>query len=258
MWMARGAGAAIGRRPPFVLCYHGVGATTPGTDPHDLFIPSELFDHHLDTIEQRGYELVTVSELWRRLQQPGKHGNRVGAISFDDGLARTVHEAMPLLQARGLPSTMYVPTGLLGRRHPDLDGGEQIISASELVELAGMGVEIGAHSVDHADLTLLSYANALDQLRRSRATLEDLLSRPVTTMAYPFGAHNADTIRAAREAGYETACACSGAGPWNALSIPREPIYRTADTLRLRLKLAGLYGPVHWMKEARGRLGRGG
>jgi hypothetical protein len=64
-------------------------------------------------------------------------------------------------------------------------------------------------------------------------------------MAYPFGALDERTVRAAGEAGYEIACACSGPGPWRALTIPREPVYATATPLRLQLKMAGLYGPAH-------------
>ncbi len=70
------------------------------------------------------------------------------------------------------------------------------------------------------------------------------------SMAYPYGYASEQTIRAAHEAGYELACICSGPGPWRALSIPREPIYSSATSLRVRLKMAGLYGPVHAIRSA--------
>ena len=130
--------------------------------------------------------------------------------------------------------------------------GEAVrFSAQELRELADAGLEVGAHSVDHVRLAKMPYAQALDQMRRSRATLEDLLEKPVTTMAYPFGSVSAETEHAASEAGYELACACSGPGPWLAHRLPREPVYSTASALRLRLKMAGLYGPVYTLGAAR-------
>ncbi|HEX7610644.1 MAG TPA: polysaccharide deacetylase family protein, partial [Solirubrobacteraceae bacterium] len=135
-------------------------------------------------------------------------------------------------------------TGLMGKPHPDL-AGELIAGPEEIRELAQAGVEIGAHSVDHVALTQLDRAAALDQMRRSRATLEDLLGAPVTTMAYPFGALDEPTMQLAAEAGYDVACACSGAGPWRPMSLPREPVHASASPLRLRLKMAGLYGPVY-------------
>lgn len=255
-WLARAGGAGLGCRYPFVLCYHGVGPVAARNDAHGLFVSRELFLSHLDTIEASGHELVSVGELWRQLHS-GAGAAGKGSITFDDALAKTVHEAVPVLLERGMGCSVFVPTGLIGAHHPDVPG-ERILSAGEIRELAAEGVEIGAHSADHIWLPGLSHAKALDQLRRSRAVLEDLLGRPVRTMAYPYGGHDAGTVRAAEEAGYEVACGCSGAGPqrWHALSVPREPIHPSATPLRLRIKMAGLYGPAHALVGDAGLLGR--
>jgi peptidoglycan/xylan/chitin deacetylase (PgdA/CDA1 family) len=242
-WLALAAGTMLGRRYPFVLCYHGVGPTPAGGDPHGLFVSRELFGRHLDVIAGQHYRLLAVGDLWRLIQSGAEAGHS-GSITFDDGLVRTAREAVPMLLERGIPCSMFVTTGLMGKPHPDLNG-EMIMTPAEVLELAGMGVEIGAHSVDHAWLNDLSYGEVLDQLRRSKGVLEDLLGKPVTSMAYPYGRASEQTMRAAREAGYELACACAGPGPWEPFRVPREPIYATATPLRLRLKMAGLYGPAH-------------
>ena len=251
-WLVQAGRVARGARPPFALCYHGVGQVDPTQDPHGLFVSRELFEHHLDVIRARGYRIVSLSELWRLIERG--EGERHGAITFDDGLSRTVDTAMPILRERGLPSTMYLPSGLLGTRHPDLLGDERIIEREQVGELLGQGVEVGAHTVDHLKLTELAPGDALEQMRRSKAELEDLLGRAVTSMAYPFGALDDGVVQAAEAAGYETACACSGPGPWRALSLPREPVFSSAGDLRMSLKLAGLYGPAHRLAAARRRL----
>ncbi|HTU78131.1 MAG TPA: polysaccharide deacetylase family protein [Solirubrobacteraceae bacterium] len=248
-WPARAAGTLLGRRYPFVLCYHGVGPIASYGDPLRLFVSRELFSHHLDVIQGHGYELLPVTDLWRSIQD-GSDAAHTGSITFDDGLVRTAHEGVSILLERRIPCSMFISTGLMGKPHPDLDGA-MIMTAAEVVELASAGVEIGAHSVDHVRLDELDYAEALDQLRRSRAVLEDLIGRPVKSMAYPYGRASERTISAAREAGYEIACVCAGPGPWESLSIPREPIYSSVTPLRLRLKMAGLYGPVHAIKSMR-------
>ena len=245
-WLTLAAGALVGRRHPFVLCYHGVGRVATGADPHGLFIGRERFGEHLDVIEQRGYRLLAITELWHRNRE-GSQARGVGAITFDDGLVRTWREAIPMLLERGLPCTMFIATGLMGTPHPDLDG-EMIMSAEEVVELADAGVEIGAHTVDHPHLSQLTYEQTLEQMRRSRGVLEDLLGRPVTAMAYPYGEVSAQALRAAEQAGYELACGCSGPGRWEAFNVPREPIHPSATGTRLKLKMAGLYGPVHTLK----------
>jgi peptidoglycan/xylan/chitin deacetylase (PgdA/CDA1 family) len=251
-WIVQAGKVARGARPPFALCYHGVGEVEEAEDPHGLFVSRELFEHHLDLIEARGYRLVSLSELWRLIERGEGEGH--GAITFDDGLRRTVDTAIPILHQRGIASTMYLPSGLLGTRHPDLKGDERIIERAQVAEMVGQGVEVGAHTVDHVKLTELGQDEALEQMRRSKAELEDLLGGPVTSMAYPFGALDDGVVAAARAAGYQTACACSGPGPWLALSVPREPVFSSANDLRMSLKLAGLYGPVHRIAAARRRL----
>ena len=246
-------GAGLGRQYPFVLCYHGVGSIAGPSDPNSIFVGRSLFESHLEVIAEQGYELVSVGELWRHVRDGSGLG--LGSVTFDDGLVKTVREGLPLLLERGVRCSIFVPTGLMGQPHPDLHG-ELIVSAEEVCELAAAGVEIGAHSVDHLPLNQLSYADALDQMRRSRADLEDLLGEPVTAMAYPFGAFDRLTTAAAKQAGYEIACACSGPGPWRAMSVPREPVFASATPLRLRLKMAGLYGPAYAMVGDRGPLHR--
>jgi peptidoglycan/xylan/chitin deacetylase (PgdA/CDA1 family) len=183
--------------------------------------------------------------------QTGADTEHRASISFDDGLVQTAREAIPMLLERGAGCSMFIATGLMGKRHPDLDE-EMIVSREEVLELAQAGVEIGAHTVDHVELNDLPFEQALDQLRRSRATLEDLLGKEVTSMAYPYGRPTGQTPLAAQRAGYELACACTGPGPWEPFNLPREPIHPSATPLRLRLKMAGLYGPVHAAKRGRG------
>jgi peptidoglycan/xylan/chitin deacetylase (PgdA/CDA1 family) len=254
-WMTHLAGAALGRRYPFVLCYHGVGEVSAADDPSGIFLSDELFARHLKVICDAGYELLSVGDLWRSMDG-GRGANGHGAISFDDALVKTLRGAVPLLLERGIPCSVYVPSGLMGRPHPDLHG-ELIAGPQEIRELAEAGVEIGAHSVDHVALTGLEEEAALEQLRRSRATLEDLLGSAVTSMAYPFGALDERTKELAGRAGYEVACACSGAGRWDPLSLPREPVHASATPVRLRVKMAGLYGPIYAAVGDHGPLHRG-
>src|ERR1700677_2986633 len=94
-YAGRIAKAALGRRSPFVLCYHGVSARPLQSDPLGLCVTSAQFEEHLDFIEGQGYRLVAVSELWR-LMSSGADTSQVASITFDDGFAGAMHEAMPI------------------------------------------------------------------------------------------------------------------------------------------------------------------
>ena len=71
------------------------------------------------------------------------------------------------------------------------------------VELHREGIGFGCHSYAHRDLTTLGYEACLEDLRRGRDILQDLLGEEVTTLAYPFGRHDAQVRRAALEAGFQ-------------------------------------------------------
>ena len=73
---------------------------------------------------------------------------------------------------------------------------------SDLRQLARMGHVIGSHSVDHPfQLDKKDDAFILDQWSRSKAALEDILGREVTSAAVPGGFYNARVGRAADAAG---------------------------------------------------------
>lgn len=243
-FFARQAAAALrGRRPPFALCYHGVGTIPESENAHGLFVSAELFAAHLDALLARGYRLVTVEELWDAVARGGGAAEGLGAITFDDGLADTLHVAADLLRERGATATAFLAPGLFGADHPDLPVPRRIVRGDELAGLEASGIVVGAHSVDHVDLRRMEREAAIDELRRSRTELEAILGHPVTTMAYPFGEYSEETIELAREAGFEVACACAGAAPWRPLALPREPVFPSTSPRRLQVKAAGLYFP---------------
>lgn len=80
------------------------------------------------------------------------------------------------------------------------------MTAAEVVRLASRpGMHIGAHSQHHEQLPRLTRAAKVADLRACRVRLESLVGRPVTALSYPYGYTDADTVEAAREAGFELA-----------------------------------------------------
>jgi peptidoglycan/xylan/chitin deacetylase (PgdA/CDA1 family) len=81
---------------------------------------------------------------------------------------------------------------------------------SGIARLAGLpGVTIGAHSVRHANLTVLSASDRDLELRDAKRRLEGITQRPVTEFAFPFGhagSFDDASERAVAAAGYVLAC----------------------------------------------------
>jgi peptidoglycan/xylan/chitin deacetylase (PgdA/CDA1 family) len=67
------------------------------------------------------------------------------------------------------------------------------------------GIEIGSHTVDHANLARMSFGSTTYQVLQSKRLLEEMLGHPVVDFAYPSGQFNGQTMVAVRQAGYDTA-----------------------------------------------------
>ena len=93
------------------------------------------------------------------------------------------------------------------------DPARRPMTADEVVRLATRpGITIGAHTEHHEQLPRLSHQAKLAELRSCRSRLEALAGRPVTSLAYPYGYADDDTVEAAREAGFELAVTTEARG----------------------------------------------
>jgi peptidoglycan/xylan/chitin deacetylase (PgdA/CDA1 family) len=85
------------------------------------------------------------------------------------------------------------------------------LSLEEVVALAQGGlIEVGAHTMTHPVLSALPEVLQREEIQRSKARLEELVGRPVTSFSYPHGGNSdytAETVDMVREAGFS--CACS-------------------------------------------------
>ncbi|MFP5264115.1 MAG: polysaccharide deacetylase family protein [Blastocatellia bacterium] len=87
------------------------------------------------------------------------------------------------------------------------------LTRDELVVLARGGlVEIGCHTVTHPPLSALPPESQEQEIRQSKASLEEVLGHSITSFAYPYGGpcdYTERTTSLVRDAGFS--CACSTA-----------------------------------------------
>lgn len=84
----------------------------------------------------------------------------------------------------------------------------RFLSLEETCALAeGKLIEIGSHTVTHAFLSSHPVTFQLDEIKRSKAHLEDIMGRQVSSFAYPHGDYAPETVALVRNAGFN--CACS-------------------------------------------------
>jgi hypothetical protein len=134
-------------------------------------------------------------------------------------------------------------TSLLGkpdRKH--IKGGRRM-SSGQIRELHKRGVEIGAHTVRHPNLTLLERTRILEEMRESKSYLENLLQTDIPGFAYPAGIENELVAQCAKEVGFSYVAGTQSAlntTPYYIWSLRRMgmPDTGVADFKRCMSKLA--------------------
>jgi peptidoglycan/xylan/chitin deacetylase (PgdA/CDA1 family) len=229
--------------PALVLCYHAVSVDWPAP----LSVTPEALERQLHLLTRRGY----TGASFGRAVSDGLDGRTV-VVTFDDAYLSVLEEAKPILDAAGVPATVFVPTDYPD--HPERpmawDGIDQWLggpherelrpmSWDQVRGLADAGWEIGSHTCSHPRLTSLSDTDLARELTESRAVLEERLGRPCTTLAYPYGDHDSRVVEATRAAGYSAAGTLPGRLPRpERLAWPRVGVYHVDDERRFRLKVS--------------------
>lgn len=86
------------------------------------------------------------------------------------------------------------------------------LSWDEITEMAHNGIEFGAHTKTHPQLSALNLKECKEELIHSKRVIEEHIGKPVRALAYPFGGRkdfSVVTEKAAQEAGYECAFSLS-------------------------------------------------
>ena len=133
-------------------------------------------------------------DFFAHRQKAGGPGTRP-EVTFDDGHISNYQLALPILQARGMRARFFITVGWTGHKPGYMGWGE-------LRSLHAAGQEIGAHGWSHTLLTHCDNNALKTELGKARLTLEDKLSRRITTMSLPGGRYNDRVIAACLESGY--------------------------------------------------------
>lgn len=165
-----------------ILTYHSIDDSGS-----PISVDAVAFQRHVDFLASGRVQVVPLADI---LTASAEHAI---AITFDDGVCNFASEAWPRLRERGLPATLFVVTGHVGRdnawqgardaRVPHL----RLLNWDSLGKLAAEGLELGAHSRTHPHLTQVPDAGLTDEIE---GCAEDLLryagARP-HSFCYPYG-----------------------------------------------------------------------
>lgn len=195
-----------------VLMYHSVAQDGPG-ELGNWRISPEAFEQQLIFLRRRGYRPIGLDEWDQARRGGGALSGRPVLITFDDGYRDFAETAWPILQRSGFEAHVFLVADRVGSEAEwDRYYGDPapLMDWRAIARLASEGVTFGSHLMTHRPLDRLSFAEADEEMRRSRKLIEAFTGLEVTTLAPPYGVVSDAMRDMARAAGYERIFEVSG------------------------------------------------
>lgn len=184
-----------------ILLYHYVEVVTDSRDTtrKSLSITPKTFEEQILTLLSNGYHPLPLSRLINYYEKGTPLTDKAVVLTFDDGYRDFYTDVFPILKRYHIPAVVYVVSGFL-------NSTRNYLSTDELTEISKEDfIEIGSHTVTHANLRGMVIDLANEEVRKSKIDLEKLTKNKVVHFAYPFGSFDITSEEAVKKAGYLTA-----------------------------------------------------
>jgi peptidoglycan/xylan/chitin deacetylase (PgdA/CDA1 family) len=243
------------------LCYHGLRESTHDEDRipfANLHVIAAIFAEQIRMVADTCHPIDLQTFCDAKAHGHALPARPV-LITFDDGYRSVFELARPILLQHKIPATMFICSEPVRRQRlfwfdavmrargemafaelrdqadaqwrqaaeeddTPADAMPQIapMTEAQVRQLAADGFTIGVHTASHARLARSPVDVQRHELASCRATLEAWTGRPVTSVAYPFGAphrdYNQETLAIAESLGFAAGFTTHGA-----FARPSEP-----------------------------------
>jgi peptidoglycan/xylan/chitin deacetylase (PgdA/CDA1 family)/glycosyltransferase involved in cell wall biosynthesis len=223
------------------LAFHSIARVESGDNPAYCITPAK-FQRMMQWLGTHGYQCV----------QPGASptARENFELTFDDAYENLYTELLPYIERWQLRPLVFVVTGHIGG-HNAWDAGrarpQRLLNAQQMCDMQSAGVQFGAHTISHPDLTELSDGELRREVRESKSRLEDLLGTEVSSFAYPYGIVDERGHAAVGEAGYKRAYTTQPGLSWfgDPLLLRRVELGEADSMASFRYKVKHGASPVH-------------
>jgi len=158
-------------------------------------LPVQLFLTQMEYLYRNSFRTLRIQDLTEGVPDSSE---RSVAITFDDGWANNYSVALPILRRFGFTATIFLVTGFVGR--------DRYMNWHELRELNEGGISIQSHTVSHRPLTELTSRQITDELKGSKAIIEDRIGNRVDILSLPHGMMSQQVADCALSTGYRGIC----------------------------------------------------
>lgn len=180
-------------------------------DGGDRYAVSEdNFRKQLKILDVLNFTPITFEDYQLYLEDKLTLPRKPVILTFNNGYRNTYEVAIPILREFDMKAVIYAT----GNRNLSYAFWEQeneketlpLMTDDQLIEVHKEGFEIGAHSMTHPSLPMLSGEEQVKEIIGSKESLEQLLGEEVLSFAYPYGSFNDETYEITKKAGFRFAC----------------------------------------------------
>jgi len=178
--------------------YHHVSEIDESFDAlrRSLTVTPEALKRQLDYLMQNGYQVVSLEAVLRHLALGEPLPERSVVLTFDDGYRDAYDVVFPILQEYRATASFFLVTAPIDQGSPDY------ITWDQVREMSLAGMEFGAHTYTHPDLTDQDTDYIVWQVVGSQEAIEERVGHKVRYFAYPSGAYDDDVVAVVQSAGF--------------------------------------------------------
>ncbi len=197
--VAADAATILSKKEVPILCYHNIKELKAGDGEmtKTYTVSPANFAQQMKALSDAGYHSILPNQLYDYLVYDVPLPSNPVMITFDDTREEQFSIGAAEMKKYGFKGVFFIMTVSINR--PGYMSKEQIKSLSD------DGHVVGAHTWDHHMVTKYAGDDWNTQLVKPKAKLEEIIGKPVTDFAYPFGLWNTAAIPEIKKSGYEMA-----------------------------------------------------
>lgn len=193
------AATILARKEVPILCYHNIKdfSASAGEMTKTYTVKPANFAEQMKALSDAGYHSVLPNQLYDYLVYNKPLPAKPVMITFDDTRGEQYSIGAAEMKKYNFKGVFFVMTVSINRPN--------YLSKEEIKSLSDSGNTIAAHTWDHHMVTKYAGEDWNTQLVKPKVKLEEIIGKPITNFAYPFGLWNKEAIPEIKKSGYQMA-----------------------------------------------------
>jgi peptidoglycan/xylan/chitin deacetylase (PgdA/CDA1 family) len=246
----------MGEKLP-VLLYHSVSQDMSPVASTNFNVLPETFEKQMKWLSDNNYQSLTPEDLSAIADGSMKCPKKSVVITFDDGYYNNADIVLPILKKYNFKAFFFVATLFIGETavFPWIESDKPLdpkdygpMNKSQLLDLDNAGMFVCSHAHSHKRLSELSEEDSEKDVIQSLNILNDILKKPIESLAYPYGAKQDFTEKnriCCKDNGckhvFTTKVSCVNLNDMDLFALPRINVLERDGVKNFSLKVQGYF-----------------